>query len=623
MSIKPPVTDHSPIFTDGRVKRKTNEATDLSSNYTISSPTDRCMRRATKELYRALKDNGSLNSQIKTCGKFFANAINPSGKLEEEKECCVFAERTFFAKEVCKSFIKSEEEFYETGFGSFLHSIQEVFKSVFGLKTGKDKIIAAKQFVANIENDNRFKGLMVKVNDIRFEKCNYENEITDKEGLENALKIWQDRCGFTITNLEKIKITFPEANATKLMQSEVIELKNVFSDHGGPDGSGKDRSLVLMRDHNNHWYAVFENDITNQKGTGANKLVLEGWDLSLNKPVAIGININTENIDKDLGSINGIKREYGTYKTKLDKAEPIVDEAGVDEGEDGAKSIVKMHTLFIKKTISKDGAKVEKTCYSIQELYDSSLQSKITPKEHGKISLKDKNNIARDIIIAIKYIHDKGLIHRDIKPGNILLKKIKEFIRAFVADFDTVCSKDDIKERKKSVGTRSYVPPELIKQKQGESGIEITQKFDIWSLGVTLYELYYGEFFFQSLDDIANKDACAINEAAHAKNRPVLVGIKFQEYVDSKFLEYVSNLKQADINDKFKKDAKINQSVPKEINKFINSLIRVNQEERPDIETVQKAYEAIREKLANRNISTSNVSALPIDSSSDAENGIF
>ncbi|MGC2595530.1 MAG: hypothetical protein WA347_04555, partial [Rhabdochlamydiaceae bacterium] len=64
-------------------------------------------------------------------------------------------------------------------------------------------------------------------------------------------------------------------------------------------------------------------------------------------------------------------------------------------------------------------------------------------------------------------------------------------------------------------------------------------------------------------------------------------------------------------------------SVPKEINKFINSLIRVNQEERPDIETVQKAYEAIREKLANRNISTSNVSALPIDSSSDAENGIF
>jgi len=54
---------------------------------------------------------------------------------------------------------------------------------------------------------------------------------------------------------------------------------------------------------------------------------------------------------------------------------------------------------------------------------------------HGyTVDLESKKQIAKDIISGIMYLHSVPLIHRDIKPGNILLTSVNE-IRAAISDF--------------------------------------------------------------------------------------------------------------------------------------------------------------------------------------------
>ena len=88
-----------------------------------------------------------------------------------------------------------------------------------------------------------------------------------------------------------------------------------------------------------------------------------------------------------------------------------------------------------------------------------------------------------DIAKALKTIHDKGIMHRDIKPSNIFVKSDKEKI-VKLGDFGcSIYIKDNISE---PIGTIVYSAPEIIKN------IEYDEKCDLWSLGITLFEIYFG-----------------------------------------------------------------------------------------------------------------------------------
>ena len=109
---------------------------------------------------------------------------------------------------------------------------------------------------------------------------------------------------------------------------------------------------------------------------------------------------------------------------------------------------------------------------------------------------KAKYRICKQIIDAVAYMHSKNIMHRDIKPDNILLFRNKngEF-NAVIADFSIAKSGniDAGTTHTPGAGTACYRSPEIIKTKNSENISEYNMKVDEWSLGVLMFELYNGK----------------------------------------------------------------------------------------------------------------------------------
>jgi serine/threonine protein kinase len=91
--------------------------------------------------------------------------------------------------------------------------------------------------------------------------------------------------------------------------------------------------------------------------------------------------------------------------------------------------------------------------------------------------------IVEKVARALAHVHGQGIVHRDIKPGNILIDKTGD---AWLADFGLVREVDTSMSQAEGIlGTVQYMAPEQIKT--GRTGAD--HRSDLYALGVTLYEL--------------------------------------------------------------------------------------------------------------------------------------
>ncbi len=126
--------------------------------------------------------------------------------------------------------------------------------------------------------------------------------------------------------------------------------------------------------------------------------------------------------------------------------------------------------------------------YIVEEFIDGiSLEALIRRERY--LSNEAAMLILYEVARALKYAHDKGVVHRDIKPGNILISNKGE---VKLVDFGIATpvegTEDSLTRDGMTLGTPAYIPPEQIGDARNAD-----KRADIYSLGVVLYETLTGK----------------------------------------------------------------------------------------------------------------------------------
>jgi serine/threonine protein kinase/Flp pilus assembly protein TadD len=132
--------------------------------------------------------------------------------------------------------------------------------------------------------------------------------------------------------------------------------------------------------------------------------------------------------------------------------------------------------------------------YMIMEFIDgySMKQKLVELNTHKKfLPLSDVGGILGDVTSALDYAHGCGMLHRDVKPSNVILNSVGE---AFLTDFGIarILSSTQFTATGALIGTPAYMSPE-----QGQ-GLSVSPASDVYSLGVMLYEFLTGRVPFDA-----------------------------------------------------------------------------------------------------------------------------
>ena len=136
----------------------------------------------------------------------------------------------------------------------------------------------------------------------------------------------------------------------------------------------------------------------------------------------------------------------------------------------------------------------------------------------GRLPGDKANEIARQICAGLAAAHDNGVLHRDLKPANIMIDGRG---KARVTDFGIAVVANELLGAQAASGTPAYMAPEQLK------GKEVTQKSDIYSLGLVLYELFTGKRVYDS-DNVVelmklHETSSPTNPSSHVEHLDPLV----------------------------------------------------------------------------------------------------
>lgn len=149
--------------------------------------------------------------------------------------------------------------------------------------------------------------------------------------------------------------------------------------------------------------------------------------------------------------------------------------------------------------------------YIVMELVDGITLKQYLRGKNG-LSWKETLHFSSQIAKALSHAHSRGLVHRDIKPHNIMVVQ-DGMIK--VADFGIANLEKEIPASKgEAIGSVHYISPEQAK------GLSVDCRSDIYSLGIVMYEMLSGKLPFDGEDDaaIAMKHLTSVPAPLHELN---------------------------------------------------------------------------------------------------------
>ncbi|KAJ7509442.1 kinase-like protein [Mycena galericulata] len=120
------------------------------------------------------------------------------------------------------------------------------------------------------------------------------------------------------------------------------------------------------------------------------------------------------------------------------------------------------------------------------------------------LSAEEVKSLFRDVVEGLAFLHDKSILHLDLKPGNVLLTydEGKLIPRAMLSDFGT--SRDMLqssRSRSGNTGTLEYTAPESLPSPQTGLLQPVDSKADMWSLGMLLHKLLFFKLPYKYASD--------------------------------------------------------------------------------------------------------------------------
>ncbi|MDD4798043.1 MAG: Stk1 family PASTA domain-containing Ser/Thr kinase [Clostridia bacterium] len=240
---------------------------------------------------------------------------------------------------------------------------------------------------------------------------------------------------------------------------------------------------------------IFNNryELLEKIGSGGTAIVYKGYDKRLNRMVTVKI----------------LRDEYNN------------ESAFVHRFEHEAQAIASLSHGNIVNVY--DFGSEDKLHYIVIEFVEGeTLKNYINRK--GALPVAEAASIMYQILDALGYAHSNGIIHRDVKPQNILFAKDG---RVKVADFGIAAGPNDLTQtydnNARIMGSVHYISPEQVQ------GYNVTEKSDIYSAGVVFYEMLTGQLPFTGDTPISVAMKHVQNELnpPHRVNPKVPVGLSY------------------------------------------------------------------------------------------------
>jgi eukaryotic-like serine/threonine-protein kinase len=154
-------------------------------------------------------------------------------------------------------------------------------------------------------------------------------------------------------------------------------------------------------------------------------------------------------------------------------------------------------------------------CMVMKLIGGQSLAGLLDRSNGHRLKLAVAVPIVQDLLAALDYAHQRGIVHRDVKPSNILLNEQK---RVFLTDFGIALGVGEERRTRtgRVIGTAAYMSPEQIR-----TPLQVDHRADVYSVGCVLYEMLVGRPPFVAPARAASNEADLWTRSAHCSEPPI------------------------------------------------------------------------------------------------------